>query len=53
MPFLPEETVILGFFCVVFWLELPKMLSILFEILNRFLNKKDYASDMLWFLLKY
>ena len=42
----------LGFFCVNFWLEFPKMLSILFEILNRFLNKQYYASDMLWFLLK-
>ena len=36
----------------VFWLELPKMLSILFEILTSD-DMQDDASDMLWFLLKF
>ena len=45
------ETVISGKFWVVFWLELAKMLSILFEILTSH-HMQDDASGMLWFLLR-
>ena len=41
-----EATVILGCFCLVFWPELLKMLSILFEILTSD-DIQDDASDML------
>ena len=50
--FVPVETVILGGFWVVFWQELPKMLSILFEILTSNVVQ-DNALVMLQFLLKY
>ena len=44
--FVLAENVILGSFWVVFWPELLKMLSILFEILTSD-NKQNDASDLL------
>ena len=49
---MPVETVILGCFWVIFWPELPKMLSILVEFLTGDDMQND-ASVMLQFLLKY
>ena len=46
--FVLAENVILGSFWVVFWPELLKMLSILFEILTSD-NKQNDASDLLLF----
>ena len=50
--FVLAETVILGCFWVVFWRELPKMLSILFEIFTSDDMQGD-ALDMLRLLLEY
>ena len=40
--FVPVETVILGFYGVVFWPEPAKMSSILFEILSSDDMQEDY-----------
>ena len=46
-----QETVTLGCFWVFFWPGLPKIMSILFDILTSDDMQSD-ASDMLRFLLK-
>ena len=52
VPSLWLGPVFLGCIWVVFWPKIPKMLSIVFEILTSY-DMKDDASDMLQFLLKY